>query len=282
MLLLPSVSPGLCWWTVVLFSNLPKPPCQWHISVKSSATSLKKMLSKTLRQNATTSSSIISVSVVFLDRRNTTLSLPSCYRDTSLPCPSPATVWCRLYLSSVVLLCRSSCNSLRFMSCHYHYFSGHDQDDLRDYTHNRLTHFGSCKCWHCQAKEYEWDKNKEVWERKFPRLHFLVLFWFSSLFIGLLIIVLLYLLLNCVVDVDDLILSGVRIRCAKKGIFLMSWDMKVEIEQKVGHCLFFPVVPVSWSLAILPHALIDFVFSNTHCLISSSPYLPPSFPYHRL
>ena len=45
-------------------------------------------------------------------------------------------------------------------------FSGHDEDDLRDYTHYRLSHPGSCLCYHCQAKQYEWQKNKEVWERK--------------------------------------------------------------------------------------------------------------------
>ena len=39
-------------------------------------------------------------------------------------------------------------------------------DDLRDYTHQRLVAPGSCDCYNCKAKEYEFDKQEEIWERK--------------------------------------------------------------------------------------------------------------------
>ena len=80
---------------------------------------------------------------------------------------------------------------------------GHDCDDLRDYTHERLRYPGECKCYHCQAKKYEWEKDKEIWER-------------------------------------------VRLREAKRGVYLMSWDMKVEVEQKVGHRPWVWVWPWPW------------------------------------
>ena len=68
--------------------------------------------------------------------------------------------------------CSIHCCSLRCFASHscyriaLHCIVGHYCDELRSYTHERLTRPGLCDCYNCQAKIYEFDKHEEIWERK--------------------------------------------------------------------------------------------------------------------
>jgi hypothetical protein len=134
-----------------------------------------------------------------LQRNNLRLPL-TCAGKTPGHCvilPVPSTFYFELPLFDIPSGSLMSV-SLFAVSFLYHPFlpllalPGHDCDDMRDYTHHRLQCPGKCQCFHCQAKPYEWEKDKEIWER-------------------------------------------VRLREAKRGVYLMSWDMKVEIELEVRH-----------------------------------------------
>ena len=72
--------------------------------------------------------------------------------------------------------------------------------------------------------------------------------------------------------------TGVRLRSAKKGIFLMSWDMKVEIEQRVGciHpfvCLFVVVVVVVFVVVLV-------VVLSLRCCLTPFPLLASLLAYY--
>ena len=97
--------------------------------------------------------------------------------------------------------------------------------------------------------------------RLLPPMLCLFLFCFPFIVFFLLLIVI---SLYCDVDVS---FTGVRLRSAKKGIFLMSWDMKVEIEQRVGRNHLF----VYWFDCCLSSALLSHPLSPpcpTSCLSS--------------
>ena len=75
-------------------------------------------------------------------------------------------------------------------------------------------------------------------------------------------------------DVDNVLFTGVRLRSAKKGIFLMSWDMKVVIEQRVGRnhsfvCLLIWLLLPSLSFLVLTlFSLHVSLLAFRHCLFS--------------